>query len=402
MLNVLLIIKFYKPRGIKMGKVSRIALITIALMVASSFAAIPTAVIADHIPEADVVLFNGLDIKARPKIQFNAMFLANESSNTNGSTLQNLTGEQIDVYTNYTLCVNISDRDETKPNITYMQNLTVVGFVNFEGDPGPEHPSNPVTDYDRRNYEFQFNVTRISGGGNEKSNWEFQKIYPGPSDKETLLMFDNCSWVNESDQYNSDGVNDTIEFRFQFQLGNNSRNTNSSGAYMADDWEFYAAVGDIFQLYNDTRGAWPQWFDVYQKTGIFGGGQVAGNNVPGGPDFLLDVGPQISHGLHFSANNNATFKVNATNLTGTWNADTLNIHPTNIPLNDAGWIPLGPENTTFANRFHHDNGTRSFFGPPPGVAPSVDAFWKCDGIPFGIPSGSYTSDVTFRVNITGT
>jgi hypothetical protein len=335
-------------------------------------------------------------------LEINKCFLGwSNQVNDNGTVLNNITGTQVDVMNNYTFEVEISDHDSVEPNISYIKNVTLVAYVNFEGDPTAYHPSHPTALYDKRNYEFQFNASRLNGGGDKQSNWEMKINYP-MGQNEVVLHWDNTTWIDETDNFDSDGVNDTITFRWAFHLGNQTRNTNSSGAFQADDWVFYAVAIDTFGIVNSSQGAFQQDFDVFQKTWIFANGDVAGRDVPGGGPFLLSTGPNLDHLVEFAANNNATFSINATNLTGTWVSSTLRVATEDLGIGHANWTSIGPDFVYLAECPHAYNGTKSVNAAPVGFNENGHLWWMCDGIPAGTPSGQYQSTVTIKISITGT
>jgi len=232
---------------------------------------------------------------------------------------------------------------------------------------------------------------------------------------EVELHYSNSSKFNEIDTLKNDGmgnivsgmdgVNDSLEIRWAFSLGEQCRNTNATGSWNFQNWEFYGVVGDVFGLENSSK-SWStganQQFDVFMKTKIHGNGIVQGAEAPGGDAFLLDMGPTSFHTLPFSSNNYAWFDVNATNLSVApqWNSDYLNVSDEPIPIGHANWTIIGTGFAKFSEMGHAENGTNSTNGiPGPGENMDMHAYWMCDGIPPGMASGKYNSTVTFRIRI---
>lgn len=356
-----------------------------------------------------------LRIQARPPIQFNAVEIGRMAyeagaGDMNGTAFDNFTGLQRDVYRNLTLRVNVSDLDTFKPNIANMNNITFVGYVNFEGDPGRDLRIAPCTApcYDKKNYEFQFNATRVGGGGSTQSYWDIDIRYPtGQTDDDDEIDFFqiNSSWVNETDRYKisngdlaegQDGITDTLEIRWGIRFGNQSRHTNASGP---DSWNFYGAACDIFGQCNDTK-PWGHTFDLYAFTALRVSGNLAGRDVPGGGPFKLDTGAERYHRGRWVANNNFTAEVNATNFTADWPSSTLKLSDQDAPPDDpTAWTKIGPENTTLNpdQENHPWNGTTSKATPGEGEGKNFLLYWACGGIPSGVAGGIYTSTVTYRI-----
>lgn len=361
-----------------------------------------------------------ITLNARPLIQFNKVEAGEHDyiaggADMNGTAYKNHTGEQADVYvTNMTFRVNVTEMDNTDPDLKYINNITLVAYVNFDGDPGDGKPITPCTApcYDKRNYEFQLNATRVGGTGNDaQTYWDLSINYPTPTafDDEVEYYRTNSSWVNETNMTgggsDTDATKDTIEIRWTITLGNQSRHTNASGA---DSWNFYATACDIYGQCNSTNGKWAHTFDVYANARIRSSqNPVSGREVPGGDAFLLNTGEALApesalaHRLVWAANNNATFEVNATDPSAPndWSANTLNIATSDLPLGAGGWISLGADYTVFSLNLHPFNGTSSKRPGTEGFGEAKHryAFWSCDGIPSGVPGATYTSTVTYRL-----
>ena len=388
--------------------------LVVVLLTATAFSAIPMDVLAADKNMDVVALTNNFDLFVRAPVRINNIYLANETINPPGGGYLNLSGSQIDVGMNYTFVMRVTDQDWVQPNTSYLANLTIVVFMNSEPDPTQYNVSDYRAKYTARNYMFQLKATRISGGGTTPSVWVFDRPFPQMGNNEVLFHISNSSKVNEIDTLKNsageivpgtDGVNDSLEIRWAFSLGEQCRNTNTSGPLASENWEFYGVVGDYIGLENSSK-SWTtlamQQFDVFMKTTIHGSGVVQGADAPGGSPFLLNIGPTSFHTLPYASNNYAWFEVNATNLSTSpqWNSDTLNVSSSPVPIGHANWTAIGPGFKKFTQMDHADNGTNSTSGiPGPGETMDIHAYWMCNGVPLGIPSGKYNSTVTFRIRI---
>jgi len=388
---------------LKKGKslASLLAVLTVATMFSSMAASI-------DISNSYVTLSDPISIHTRPPLEIHEAFLCEEQTTAGSYPASNLTGNQLDVLANYSFYFNVSDRDNvTGPNSSYIGGVAFIGYVSFEGDPGVD-PGN-ASGYNKRNYEFFLYANRSGGGGDHMTWWDIMIGWSNWSsyDNETRVFPSNSSIVAESDQYTAtgapgtDGINDTVAFRFQFRLSPQMRNTNASGNNSADCWYYYAAAYDLGGGCNTTKG-WNHTFDVYQYTKINGFGKVGGGGFPGGGGFQLSAGQDRFHTVTSASNNNVTFYVNATNFTSGWNSDTLRFNGRNEGIGSPNWTQIGPENTTITGSMHAANGTSSKLIPATGENGHGTVYWMCTGIPSGVASGTYTSTVTFRVYIDGT